>query len=236
MKGILWLVPNVLDGGDPVRVLSDASLEAIRKLRSFIVEDERTARRFLVRIGMKEYLDVIKWGWLNEHTLPTDFRSLLEPLEEGMDTGLLSEAGCPGIADPGAEIVKLAHENNIRVKPLTGPSSILLALMASGLNGQNFAFHGYLPVKPADRIRKIRELEQRSKQNGETQIFIEAPYRNRQLFNELLNTLSAETLVSVAVDLTSPDEFIQTAPVWQWHGRVPDLHKRPAVFLVCKSR
>lgn len=235
MKGILWLVPNVLDGGDPGRVLSALSIELICKLRSFIVEDERTARRFLVRIGMKEHLDDIRWGILNEHTRSMEIRSLIDPLMEGMDTGLLSEAGCPGIADPGADVVRLAHENGIQVKPLTGPSSIIMALMASGLNGQRFVFHGYLPVKPSDRIRKIRELEQRSKQNNETQIFIETPYRNTQLLNELISTLSPDTLVSVAADLTAASEFIRTAPVWQWHGNSPDLHKRPAVFMVFKA-
>ncbi len=232
MKGSLLLIPNVLDGGDPTNVLAEAVIQKIRPLRYFIIEEERSARRFLVRIGMKSNLEEIEWGFLNEHTRNTDVKDLLLPLLDGQDAGLLSEAGCPGIADPGSDLVRLAHESGITVKPLTGPSSILLALMASGLNGQKFVFHGYLPVKPAERVKKIHELEHRSRQNNETQIFIEAPYRNRQLISDLISLLSPDTLLSVSAGLTTGEEFIHTAPVWQWHGKVPDLHKKPAVFLI----
>jgi len=232
MKGTLWLIPNVLDDGDPGNVLSVAVLDQVRKLRYFIVENEKNARRFLVKVGLKPYLDDIRLGILDEHTRQVELKPLISPLLEGMDAGLLSESGCPGIADPGADIVRLAHEEAIRVRPLTGPSSIILSLMASGLNGQTFVFHGYLPVKPQDRIRKIREIERRSKANHETQIFIETPYRNRQLLQDLVNTLSPDVLLSVSADLTSETELIRTAPVWKWTGNLPDLNKRPAVFLV----
>lgn len=232
MKGTLWLIPNVLDEGDPGNVLSVAVLDQVRKLRYFIVENEKNARRFLVKVGLKPYLDDIRLGILDEHTRQVELKPLISPLLEGTDAGLLSESGCPGIADPGADIVRLAHEEAIRVRPLTGPSSIILSLMASGLNGQTFVFHGYLPVKPQDRIRKIREIERRSKANHETQIFIETPYRNRQLLQDLVNTLSPDVLLSVSADLTSETELIRTAPVWKWTGNLPDLNKRPAVFLV----
>jgi len=232
MKGTLWLIPNVLDDGDPGNVLSVAVLDQVRKLRYFIVENEKNARRFLVKVGLKPYLDEIRLGILDEHTRQVELKPLISPLLEGMDAGLLSESGCPGIADPGADVVRMAHEEAIRVRPLTGPSSIILSLMASGLNGQTFGFHGYLPVKPQDRIRKIREIERRSKANHETQIFIETPYRNRQLLQDLVNTLSPDVLLSVSADLTSETELIRTAPVWKWTGNLPDLNKRPAVFLV----
>lgn len=232
MKGTLWLIPNVLDDGDPGNVLSVAVLEQVRKLRYFIVENEKNARRFLVKVGLKPYLDDIRLGVLDEHTRQMELKPLISPLLEGVDAGLLSESGCPGVADPGADIVRLAHEEAIRVKPLTGPSSIILSLMGSGLNGQTFVFHGYLPVKPQERIRKIREIERRSKANHETQIFIETPYRNRQLLQDLVNTLSPDVLLSVSADLTSETELIRTAPVWKWTGNLPDLNKRPAVFLV----
>lgn len=185
-----------------------------------------------MKAGMKLFLDEIQWGLLNEHTRADELMPLIQPLLSGTDAGLLSESGCPGIADPGAEVVRMAHESNIRVKPLAGPSSITLALMSSGLNGQAFAFHGYLPVKPRDRIRKIREIEQRSRNNRETQIFIEAPYRNQQLLLDLVNTLNPDVLLSVSADLTAPSELIRTAPVWQWQGHLPVLNKRPAVFMI----
>ena len=232
MKGTLWLIPNVLDDGEPSAVIPEPALDQVRKLRYFIVENERNARRFLVKAGMKLFLDEIQWGLLNEHTRADELMPLIQPLLSGTDAGLLSESGCPGIADPGAEVVRMAHESNIRVKPLAGPSSITLALMSSGLNGQTFAFHGYLPVKPRDRIRKIREIEQRSRNNRETQIFIEAPYRNQQLLLDLVNTLNPDVLLSVSADLTAPSELIRTAPVWQWQGHLPVLNKRPAVFMI----
>jgi len=232
MKGTLWLIPNVLDDGDPASVLSGSVIELVGKIRYFIFENEKSARRFLVRAGYKDIIDEAEWGILNEHTRSQDLQALLEPLVQGRDGGILSESGCPGVADPGADLVRLAHQAGIQVKPLTGPSSVILSLMASGLNGQKFTFLGYLPVKPYDRTRKIREIEQRSRTAGETQIFIEAPYRSKQLLEELVKSLHPDTWLSVSSELTSSEEFIKTAQVWEWSGISLDLNKRRAIFLV----
>lgn len=234
MKGTLWLIPNTLDDGDPLRSLASAVIEQVLLIRYFIVENEKNARRFLVKTGMKNLLGDIEFGLLNEHTHSGDLESLVIPLHKGSDAGLLSESGCPGIADPGADLVRLAHSSGIRVKPLVGPSSIIMSVMASGLNGQRFVFHGYLPAKPQDRVRRIREIESRSKLHQETQVFIEAPYRNRQMLNDLINTLSPDTLLSVSVDLTTGQELIKTAHVWEWTGFDTDLNKRLAVFSILK--
>ena len=234
MKGTLWLIPNTLDDGDPSQSLPPIVLEQVRSLRYFIVENEKTARRFLVKAGMKALLEEIEFCLLNEHTRTEEIDDLMLPLLKGADGGLLSESGCPGIADPGAELVNRAHASGVKVKPLIGPSSIILALMASGLIGQRFAFLGYLPAKPNDRIRKIREIENRSKQQKETQIFIEAPYRNRQMLTDLIATLSPDTYLSVAIDITTEKELIRTARVWEWSTFKEDINKRLAVFSILK--
>jgi 16S rRNA (cytidine1402-2'-O)-methyltransferase len=234
MKGTLWLIPNTLDDGDPLRSLPAAVIEQILLMRYFIVENEKNARRFLVRVGMKAVLEEIEFGLLNEHTRAGELEPLILPVLKGTDAGLLSESGCPGIADPGADLIRMAHSSGIRVKPMVGPSSIIMSLMAAGLNGQRFVFHGYLPAKPQERIRRIREIENRSKQNQETQIFIEAPYRNRQMLTDLINTLSPDTLLSVSVDLTTEQELIKTARVWEWSKFDNDLNKRLAVFSFLK--
>ncbi|MFA6125962.1 MAG: SAM-dependent methyltransferase [Bacteroidales bacterium] len=235
MKGTLWLIPNTLDDGDPLRSLSLVVIEQVRLLRYFIVENDKNARRFLVRTGMKSLLEEIEFGLLNEHTRTGELEPLILPIIKGTDAGLLSESGCPGIADPGADLIRQAHASGIRVKPLIGPSSIIMAVMSSGLNGQRFVFHGYLPAKPQDRIRKIKEIESRSKQNQETQVFIEAPYRNRQMLSDLINNLSPDTLLSVSVDLTTEQELIKTARVWEWSKFDTDLNKRLAVFSILKT-
>jgi len=232
MKGTLWLIPNVLDDGDPSLVLSPSVIDRIGQIRYFIVENEKTARRFLVHAGFKHLLEELEWGLLNEHTRESELTPLLEPLLNGIDAGILSESGCPGIADPGAPLIRLAHQADIKVKPLSGPSSVILALMSSGLTGQRFTFHGYLPVKPSERIRKIRDIEQKSKFNNESQIFIEAPYRNRQLFEDLVRNLAPDTWLSIAVELTSSNEMIKTTQIWDWSRKTPDLNKRPAVFIL----
>ncbi len=234
MKGTLWLIPNTLDEGDPRESLAPEVIRQIGLLRYFIVENEKSARRFLVKAGFRSMLDEVEFGLLDEHSRPEDLDPLILPVLKGMDAGLLSESGCPGVADPGADLVRQAHAGGITVKPLAGPSSIIMAVMAGGLNGQRFVFHGYLPAKPQERVRKIREIESRSRQNHETQVFIEAPYRNRQLLADLLLTLSPDTLLSVAVDLTTGQELIRTAMVWEWTGFSTDLHKRPAVFSILK--
>lgn len=235
MKGTLWLIPNTLDDGDPLRSLPVMVVEQVRLLRYFIVENEKNARRFLVKVGMKSLLEEIEFGLLNEHTRAQDLESLIIPILKGSDAGLLSESGCPGIADPGADLIRQSHSSGIRVKPMVGPSSIIMSVMAAGLNGQRFVFHGYLPAKPQERIRKIREIESRSKLNQETQVFIEAPYRNRQMLADLINTLSPDTLLSVSVDLTTEQELIRTARVWEWSKFDTDLNKRLAVFSILKT-
>jgi 16S rRNA (cytidine1402-2'-O)-methyltransferase len=231
-KGTLFLIPNVLDKGQPSRVITPSVLEVVNQLRYFIVEEERAARAFLARAGMRDHLNDLDWAILNEHTEAAEIPHIINPLLQGVDAGMLSEAGCPAVADPGSNLVITAHAMGIRVVPFTGPSSIILALMASGLNGQQFTFNGYLPIKTKERIQRIRELEQRLKRSGETQLFIETPYRNRQLFKDLVDYLSPQTRLCLAVDLTTPQEYIQTRTIAEWKKGVPDLHKRPAVFLI----
>ena len=231
MKGILYLIPSLLDDTSPEAILPGEVIKKIRTLRNFIVENERTARRFLIRLEMKEFLGEITFELLNKHTRVEDLSSMVKPLQNGVSVGLITEAGCPGVADPGADIVSIAHQNNIRVVPFTGPSSILLALMASGLNGQSFAFNGYLPVKPPARTRKIRQLEEQSRKENVTQIFIEAPYRNHQLFKDLISTLNPNTRLCLAINLTGAEERIISITVAQWKKMKIEFQKQPAVFL-----
>ena len=225
------MIPSLLDDSSPEQVLPSEVINSITSLRNFIVENERTARRFLIRLGMKEFLDEIKFDVLNKHTQIEDISDMMLALKNGLSVGLISEAGCPGVADPGAEIVAAAHKLNIKVVPFTGPSSILLALMASGLNGQCFSFRGYLPVKPPARVRRIRELEAQSRKEHMTQIFIEAPYRNNQLFQDLIATLKPNTRLCLAINLTGPDERIVTKSVGEWQKTRIEFQKMPAVFL-----
>jgi 16S rRNA (cytidine1402-2'-O)-methyltransferase len=172
---------------------------------------------------------------LNEHTQRIELEQLLEPVRQGFDVGILSEAGCPGVADPGADLVRIAHEQGVTVVPLVGPSSILLSLMASGMNGQNFAFIGYIPVKPAERASAIRDLERNSARDHQTQIFIEAPYRNTKLLEDLLAICNSQTRLCIAVDLTLESEFVVTKTIANWKKAVPDINKRPAIFLLQSS-
>lgn len=230
-KGTLFLVPGLLGAGDPRQVLGADLIETVSKIRYFICENQKNAIRLLVGCGLKDMLDQCEFGLLNEHTRYDEYNFLMEPLMAGKDAAILSDAGCPGVADPGAELVALAHLRQLEVIPLVGPTSIILALMGSGLNGQSFAFHGYLPVPAAQRIKRIRQLQDRSVRSGETQIFIEAPYRNRQLLNDLLSALSSETRLCIAANLTQSDQLLQTKPVAEWKKKVPDIHKIPTVFL-----
>jgi 16S rRNA (cytidine1402-2'-O)-methyltransferase len=229
---VLYLIPSHLGEGSPPGMLPAVIAETISGLRYFVAEDLRTARRFLKSVDRKTDIDSLHFSLLNEHTKPEEIPGLLKPLKEGADLGLLSEAGLPCIADPGAQLVKLAHQAGFRVKPLPGPSSIYLALMASGFNGQNFVFHGYLPVDKQQRAMKIREIESDMLKNDRTQVFIEAPYRNNQLLSGLLKTCRDTTLLCIASDLTTKREKITVKPVGQWKGNEPDLHKVPAVFLL----
>ncbi|WP_092436951.1 SAM-dependent methyltransferase [Williamwhitmania taraxaci] len=232
MTGKLYMIPTTLGEGNPADVLPIHTIEIAQSLTCFVVEDLRSARRFLSSIKVKNPIDSLTFFELNEHTHHSIIYPMLKPAQQGVDIGLLSEAGAPAVADPGAPLVRMAHENNIRVVPLTGPSSILLSLMASGLNGQNFAFQGYLPIKPPERQRKLRDLEALSAREKQTQVFIEAPYRNMQLLNDILSTCRNNTLLCIAVDITLETEYICTKTVKEWKHALPELHKRPAIFLL----
>ncbi|MFA5533826.1 MAG: SAM-dependent methyltransferase [Mariniphaga sp.] len=228
----LYLVPSMMGGSDWQQVLPAAVGRVLSDTRYFIVENIRTARRFMKLVNPEIDIDRLTFFELNKHTDATVVPGYLQPLEEGFPVAVISEAGCPGVADPGAEVVKIAHQKNIRVVPLTGPSSVILALMASGFNGQQFAFRGYLPVHSGERSREILNLESMVKKTGQTQIFIETPYRNDALVKDLLKTCSANTLICIAVNLTTDDEYIATKTAGQWKKCVPQLHKKPAVFLL----
>jgi 16S rRNA (cytidine1402-2'-O)-methyltransferase len=230
--GTLHLIPVTLGGDDAAAVLPTPVLAVVRGLRAFIVENEKSARRFLKHAGHPGPLQSLRLTTLDEHTPPGEIGRVLAPLFEGEDMGLISEAGCPAIADPGAAAVELAHRHGARVVPYVGPSAIALALMASGLNGQQFAFHGYLPVDAAQRAQRLRELEQASRRGGATQIFIETPYRNRALFEAILAACGPQTRLCVATDLTLPGESVLTLPIAQWRGRTPAIERRPTVFLL----
>ncbi len=234
MKGKLYLIPTFLSETDPENVFPGINTKILSSLDIFIVEELRTARRFLRKVGFNKPFEEVTLHLLNEHTDLSKIGNYLDEAEKGKDIGLFSEAGTPCIADPGSEIVKIAHKRDIRVVPLTGPSSIMLALMASGFNGQNFAFIGYLPIDKKEAANKIRQLEKAIYQNNQTQIFIETPYRNNRLFEILLNTCSDSTMICVASDLTSEKEFIKTLSVRDWKYQKPDIHKIPAVFLMYK--
>ena len=231
-KGILYLVPSPLSEGAVETVLPAGTLAVIRRLDTFIVEEVRTARRFLIKAGIDTPIDGLTFHVFNEHSGESDLESYMEPLLNGKDIGLLSEAGVPCIADPGSLIVRTAHECGIRVVPLTGPSSILLALMASGFNGQNFAFVGYLPADKSLRVKKIRELERIIAERDQTQIFIETPYRNLQLLEAITKTCRPETQLCLATDISGVNEVIKSESIDFWRSRKPDIHKRPTIFLL----
>ncbi|HEY0665091.1 MAG TPA: SAM-dependent methyltransferase [Gallionella sp.] len=232
-KGILYLIPCTLGDTPAQQVLPQQVIDIARKLRHFVVEHPKTARQFLSALKPEHPIQSLELATLNEHTAASELQGLLAPLLAGHDVGILSEAGCPGIADPGAELVNLAHRHGIRVIPLVGPSSILLALMASGLNGQCFAFHGYLPIDDNTRKQAITSLEAESLKRHQTQLFIETPYRNEKLFSALLTHCRPQTLLCVASDITLPGEQILTHTVKQWKSLpVPDLNRRPSLFLL----
>lgn len=232
-NGTLYLIPCTL-GDTPVgQVLPQHTIDIARKLKHFVVEQPKTARQFLSALRPEQPIQSLHFATLNEHTAARELTELLVPLLAGEDAGLISEAGCPGIADPGAELVNLAHRHGIRVVPLVGPSSILLALMASGLNGQRFAFHGYLPIPETERNKTIVALEAESARRHQTQLFIETPYRNEKLFSALLAHCRPQTLLCVASDITLPREQIRTHPIAQWKSQpVQQLNKRPSLFLL----
>ena len=234
-KGKLYLIPTPLGEGDPARVLPASVLEVIPTLSCFVVEDLRTARRFLSAAGLKGHIDGLEFHELNEHTRPQEVEAFAGLVEEGRNVGLLSEAGLPAVADPGALLVALCHRHGIEVVPLVGPSSLMLALMASGLNGQSFAFVGYIPAKTEERRAALRALEKRSSAQHQTQILIETPYRNDSLLADLLACLNGHTRVCVAANLTCPDQFIQTHTVAEWQSKPVTIGKRPCVFLILSA-
>ncbi len=230
--GNLYLIPTTLGDTEPLEVLPIAIKGAIERIDHYIVENEKSARHFIKKISPRKSQPGLHMETLNKYTEQAHIPSFLDPCLAGIPVAILSEAGCPAIADPGAEVVRLAHEKNIRVVPLVGPSSIILALMASGLNGQSFTFNGYLPIDGAQRKKAIKRQEKTSKELQQAQIFIETPYRNDTLMADLLKTLSAQTRLCVACDLTLPTEYIATKTVAAWKETSPEsLHKRPAIFL-----
>ncbi len=236
MTGKLYLIPAPLGPSDIDAVIPVGLRTRIHHIRHFLVEKEKPARAYLKQLALKHPLQEIELFNIGKHSRHSDYASFLRPLQAGNDMGLLSDAGCPGIADPGADIVKIAHRKNIVVVPMVGPSSIFLALMASGLNGQNFAFSGYLPVDQNARNRRIRELEALSARTGQAQLFIETPYRNEKLFASLLGVCRASSLLSLAVDLTTPAEKIATKTIAEWKaGTKPNLNKRQVVFILQAS-
>ena len=230
----LYLIPNVLSVGDWQKVLPAGIAETLAATRHFIVENIRTARRFIKQVNPETSIDELIFYELNKHTALEKLPEYLHPLEKGEHVAVISEAGCPGVADPGAEIVRLAHQKGYKVVPLVGPSSVLLALMASGLNGQHFAFNGYLPVNPKERTDSILSLEKKVRSSGKTQIFIETPYRNSKLISSLLKICAPDTLLCIAANLTGENEFISTKTISRWKSSAPDLHKQPAIFLLGK--
>ena len=233
MAGVLYLNPNTLGNPDTTRTIPAAIPELTRTIKIYIVENLRNARRFLKSLDRSIDIDQLLFYELNEHTAHEEIPDFLQEVVNGADAAVLSEAGLPGVADPGALVVALAHQKGIQVVPMTGPSSILLSLMASGLNGQAFTFHGYLPVKNPERIKKIKEIDQRIKRTQEAQIFIEAPYRNDGLFADLIESCNPLTKLCVAADITMDTEYIRTKSIAEWKkGKRPLLHKRPVIFLL----
>lgn len=234
-KGVLYLIPTTLGDNEPLEVMPISIKKIIEQVDYFIVENEKTARRFIKRITPKKSQPSLVIFKLDKYADALEVQTYLDSCEKGISIGLLSEAGVPAIADPGAEIVKLAHQKNIRVVPLVGPSSILLAMMASGFNGQNFAFNGYLPIDASERKKTIKSLEKLSKEKNQSQIFIETPYRNEKMFTDLKSTLTPGTKVCIACDITLNSEYIKTLTVKDWKNEHPDLHKKPTIFIIHKE-
>lgn len=232
MQGKLYLIPSLLGNSRPGDVLPERVFKIINRLNFYIVEDIRSARRFLKRAGSAIDIDDITFYELNKYTEEKELAGYLNALISGHDTGLLSEAGVPCVADPGSKITSLAHSRKIQVVPLSGPSSIILALMASGLNGQSFAFHGYLPVRRNDRNQAVKKIEQTSLHNRQSQIFMETPYRNMQMLGTLIEVCNPATHLCVACDITLETEFISTRRISDWKKNMPDIDKRPAIFIL----
>lgn len=232
MKTALYLIPVLLGDTTVERVLPSYNKEVILGIRHFIVEDVRSARRFLKKVDKDINIDELQFYPLNKHTSPQDISGYLKPLEEGNAMGVISEAGCPAVADPGADVVAIAQRKNLPVVPLIGPSSIILSVMGSGFNGQSFAFNGYLPIEPAERAKKLKTLEQRAVTEHQTQLFIETPYRNNKMVEDILKNCRPQTRLCIAANITCEDEYIKTKTLKEWKGHVPDLSKIPCIFLL----
>lgn len=230
--GKLYLIPSLLGEIEPLEVLPLAAKKVIDLCDHYIVENEKSARAFIKRVlPSKSQADLVLYT-INKFSDPIEYPSYLEACRKGEPMGIISEAGAPGIADPGAEIISIAHKEGIQVAPIVGPSSIFMAMMASGMNGQNFAFNGYLPIDSTERKRKIKSLESLSKKTGQSQIFMETPYRNEKLLKDLVSILNPETKLCIAREVTLADEYIKTAPISWWKKQSPDLEKRPCIFIL----
>jgi 16S rRNA (cytidine1402-2'-O)-methyltransferase len=233
-KGKLYLIPTTLGESDPMDVLPQTVKRAIDFIDHYIVENEKTARRFIKAVNAQKVQAELKISLLNKHTEVSEHIAMIKPCLEGINVGLMSEAGCPGVADPGAVIVKIAHEKGIQVVPLVGPSSILLAMMASGMNGQSFAFNGYLPIDKNEKKSALKNFEKMSSDKNQSQIFIETPYRNNKLLEDILSALQPNTHLCIAADITLPTEYIKTLRVADWKKTKVDLHNRPTIFIIHK--
>ncbi|MFB9057902.1 SAM-dependent methyltransferase [Mariniflexile ostreae] len=234
--GTLYLIPTTLGDNEPLEVLPISVKKIIEQTNTFIVENEKTARRFIKKINPSKQQSTLELFPLNKFTDSSLLPGFLEPCLKGSHVGLISEAGCPGVADPGAEIVKIAHQKNIKVVPLVGPSSILMAMMSSGMNGQNFAFNGYLPIDKTERKDELKRLERISFDQNQSQIFIETPYRNNKMLESLCAILDDDTQICVACDITLSTEFIKTKTAHAWKKNSVDLHKRPTIFIIHKYK
>lgn len=233
--GKLYLIPTDLGDNPTFDVLPTSIVKVIEMIDDYIVENDKTARHFIKKTVPSKAQSSLRMNLLNKFTEKSEMIHFLDACKKGLSIGLLSEAGCPAIADPGADIVKLAHQNNIQVVPLVGPSSIILALMGSGMNGQSFAFNGYLPIDKDQRKLELKRLERLSFEQNQTQLFIETPYRNNKMLEDLIAVLQPQTRVCVACDITLPSEFIKTYTTNEWKNKKVDLHKRPAIFIIHKD-
>lgn len=234
MIGKLYLIPTTLGETEPLEVMPLSVKKVVEQIDYYIVENEKSARKFIKKISPKKSQSSLNLMLLDKYAEDIETARYLDICREGVNVGLLSEAGVPAVADPGASIVKMAHQNNIQVVPLVGPSSILMAMMSSGMNGQNFAFNGYLPIDKSDKKKAIKELERLSKDKNQSQIFIETPYRNEKMFSDLKSTLTPTTFLCIAVDITLPSEFIKSMTIKDWKHQQPNLHKKPAIFIIHK--
>ncbi len=234
METALYLLPVTLGDTTIEKVLPSYNADIIRNIQHYIVEDIRSARRFLKKVDREIDIDSLNFYPLNKHTSPEDISNYLIPLKAGKSMGIISEAGCPAIADPGADIVAIAQHERLKVIPLVGPSSIILSIMASGFNGQSFAFHGYLPIEPKERSEKLKALERRIYSENQTQLFIETPYRNEKMIEDILQNCRPQTKLCIAANITCDGEYIQTRTIKEWNGHIPHLAKIPCIFLLYK--